>query len=262
MGLGISRIIKSVALSVLFILFLFSVNTLVTINAFDATVLNREFAISLLEKHKIHDALYNNLLPALISSGGNESGQLLPEIISQASFRQAVNNFVSDLLSFLKNPEAGQAELVIPKSAIIQETRVSAADIAGQSNLLNARNAVQLMLSLKPILLACSLLLLVLIAVVPKTLPEKIRKIGHALLAAGFSGIFAFLSFQYIIPSVPLAPLSQVDESVRESVLGIFSDTMGGMASSVLQQSIPLLATGFFAILLGYAIGLAMRKES
>ena len=252
MTFNFREVLVSLASGLLLFSFLFSVNTLLTINAVDATFLNKGFVVALLEKHGFYDALYDNVLPGLLGAKNPEVAALVKQLLPPEAFKLVVNNIVSDLLHYLRDPSASIPVVVIPASGVLKETSISASEIFREKPLADAKSLVQLMLSLKTILAVVSLVLLAMIAVIPKTIPAKLKKIGYALFLAGFSGITFYLAFQYLVPAFPLPRFASPESQIQETVLNIFTDISSGIGNSILWQSVPLAVVGIVIALAGF----------
>jgi hypothetical protein len=246
-------------------LFLFSATTLITVNAIDSTLLNDTFVIIFLNQQDVYNTSYNELLPNL---AGGDVGvvDILREEITLEEFTEFTNDSITKIITYLKVPNTPIPVLQLPDTDLLNfvgggELHLETLDVDGL--LPQIKSYVQFGLQMKVVLLFSSVLFFVLMLLLPKTLPKKIKRGGHALFLVGISGVISWFSFNHIVPAVVSRSLSASlgNTALQDFFLGVILDLFRAVGQKILDQSVLVLAAGIALLVGGFLFDKHFKKK-
>ena len=246
-------------------LFLFSATTLITVNAIDSTLLNDTFVIIFLNQQDVYNTSYEELLPSL-AQGNSGVVEILKEEITLEEFTVFTNQSITKIIEYLRVPGEPIPVLQLPDTDLLNfigggELNLETLD--GDGLLPQIKSYVQFGLQMKVVLLFSSVLFFVLMLLLPKTLPKKIKRGGHALFLVGVSGVISWFSFNHIVPAVVQRslPASLGNNALQDFFLGVVLDLFKVVGQKILDQSVLVLAAGIALLIGGFLFDKHFKKK-
>ncbi len=233
----------------------FSIATVLIVNAFDSTFLNKEFVIS-----KIGEAgLYETFLDS-VEAGSDENFlgvkgfveviQMKPEMLEAE--KAVVNGFVSSFVSYLRDPAIKSIEFGLPSDLFAPGTTISAKDVLPEktlSSLARAKGLVQILFAVRRICLVFAFGFIALIIIIARGIKSQMHWLGisflfSALLVFVFSAISSTLLTKWADMALPGSDKTIAALSV------LFKSMLSGFSFLALEEGILLVGVAllFFAL--------------
>lgn len=184
----------------LFFLVLFTavcLSAFVVIHLMDITMFNEDRVKAKLEEEQLYDKLIDSMGEPKQDAG--LGAKTFVEIIGIDATKLFIDEAVSSVISYLKNPAIQKIEIGLPEGIFSAETTISLGHVITKEQLSFLRQAkvvVQTLLVTRVAALLLSVASIVIIIIIAKGIGSKIRWVGYSFLPTGILIVVLSLLFQ------------------------------------------------------------------
>ncbi|GEM_PF-6025426 len=257
---------RNTALFFLALLAALSTSSVVLVNTFDSTFLNKNYIAGKIEENGLYETLFDSM-PAsdanfLGIKGFVEVIQAEPAAIKAE--KSVVNGLVSSFVSYLKDPLVQTIEFGLPSGLFAPGTTVSGEDLLPRKALLalaQAKRLVQIGFALRSICLLLGLGFIALLLIIARGVKAKLQWLGFSLLSLGVF-LFLFSAIARALMSREIEAVLAGQDKLSTTLYVLFQSMLSGFTFLGNFQGILFVVLGaFFFFVPFFLVHLSKQKK-